>query len=78
MRRAAISIPQNIAEGYGRRNIAEYQQFLFIGYGSLLELETQLLLATDLRYMQKNKTIDGPLKEVGSILYRMLHPLAKS
>jgi len=77
-RRAAVSIPSNIAEGYGRKNKAEYRQFLFIAYGSLLELETQYLLAVDLKYMRKNETIEDLLKQVGSILYRMIHPLPKT
>jgi len=74
MRRAAVSIPSNIAEGYGRRHKAEYNQFLSIAYGSLSELETQYLLATDLKYAEKSETIEGLLKEVGSILYTMLNP----
>jgi len=41
MRKASVSIPSNIAEGYGRKHKAEYKQFLSIAYGSLLELETQ-------------------------------------
>jgi four helix bundle protein len=45
MRKAAISLPSNIAEGYGRKHKAEYQQFLSIAYASLLELETQYLLS---------------------------------
>ena len=47
MRRAAVSIPSNIAEGYKRRNRSEYLQFLSIANGSAGELETQLLLAKD-------------------------------
>ena len=70
LRRAAVSIPSNIAEGYGRKHKAEYNQFLSIAYGSLLELETQILLAKDL-----NETIEKLIKEVGSMLYRMLHPI---
>lgn len=45
MRKAAVSLPSNIAEGYGRRYKAEYRQFLSMAYGSLSELETQYLIA---------------------------------
>ena len=75
MRKAAVSIPSNIAEGYGRKHEAEYKQFLSIAYGSLLELETQFLLANDLKYVSKNETVEKLLKEVGSMLYRMLYPI---
>jgi four helix bundle protein len=75
MRRAAVSIPSNIAEGYGRKHNAEYNQFLSIAYGSLLELETQFLLAIDLKYVGKNQTIENLLSEVGKMLFRMLHPI---
>ena len=44
MRRAAISIPSNIAEGYGRKTIPDYVRSLYIAYGSNCELETQTLL----------------------------------
>jgi four helix bundle protein len=75
MRKAAVSIPSNIAEGYGRQHRAEYDQFLSIAYGSLLELETQFLLANDLKYVTESPEIEELLREVGSMLYRMLHPL---
>ncbi len=75
MRKAAVSIPSNIAEGYGRKHKAEYNQFLSIAYGSLLELETQYLLAVDLRYVGANEIVEKLLKEVGSMLYRMLNPI---
>jgi len=48
MRRCAVSIPSNIAEGQQRNNIAEYRQFLGISKGSAAELETQLLLTNDI------------------------------
>jgi four helix bundle protein len=46
MRRAAVSIPSNIAEGYGRANRKEYLHFLSVSMGSLHELETQLIIAS--------------------------------
>lgn len=48
MKRCAVSITSNIAEGTGRSTRKDYKQFLHIAYGSCLELETQLLLAGDL------------------------------
>ncbi len=75
IRRAAISLPSNIAEGYGRKHKAEYQQFLSIAYASLLELETQYLLSLDLNYIDKNDIIENLIKEVGSMLYRMIFPI---
>ncbi len=45
MRRAAVSIPSNLAEGSRRRNQNEWRQFIHIAYGSVAELETQMLLA---------------------------------
>ena len=47
MRRAAVSVPSNIAEGFNRRHGKEYKQFLYIALGSLGELETQLRIAQD-------------------------------
>jgi len=75
VRKAAISLPSNIAEGYGRKHKAEYQQFLSIAYASLLELEIQYLLSLDLSYINKNEIIENLIKEVGSMLYRMIYPI---
>ncbi len=74
MRRAAVSIPSNIAEGYGRKHKNEYNQFLSIAHGSLLELETQCLLSNDLKYTNECENVNILLKEVGKMLYRMIYP----
>jgi len=52
MRRSVVSIPSNIAEGYGRKSKKEYIHFLYEAYGSYCEFETQLLLASDLNYIK--------------------------
>ena len=53
MRRAAISIPSNIAEGYSRNHRAEYRQFLGVALGSGTELETQIIIAKKLKFPNK-------------------------
>lgn len=75
MRRAAISIPSNISEGYGSGYKKEYRRFLSIAYASLSELETQYLLSIDLKYTDNNEIIEELFKEIGRMLYRMIHPL---
>src|ERR1700682_2102207 len=54
-RRAAVSVPSNIAEGKGHRSDPEFVRFLFHAGGSLLELQTQLLLARRLEYLSEEK-----------------------
>ncbi len=56
MQRSAVSIPSNIAEGFNKFHSREYKQFLYIALGSCAELETQIEIAFELRY------IDGPKK----------------
>jgi four helix bundle protein len=61
IRRAAVSVPSNIAEGHIRGHKAEFRQFLFIALGSLAELETQVIIAHELGYLEnikKNKFIE--------------------
>jgi four helix bundle protein len=54
MRRAAVSIPSNVAEGFRRHHNREYVQFLYMSLGSCAELETQVTIAEALKYLQKD------------------------
>ena len=58
MRRAAVSIPSNIAEGQARRTTGDYVGFVSIAEGSLAELETQLIIATELNFCDITDTKD--------------------
>jgi four helix bundle protein len=51
MRRAAISIPSNVAEGFNRRHNPEYRQLLYVALGSCAEFETQIEVAHDLKFL---------------------------
>jgi len=55
MRRAAVSVPSNIAEGKGHRSNREFSHFLFHARGSLLELQTQLMVARELQYLTRER-----------------------
>ncbi|MBC8278932.1 MAG: four helix bundle protein [FCB group bacterium] len=77
MRRAATSIAANIAEGNTRRSRKEYQQFISVARGSAAELETWLMFARDLDYIDKI-TFDvlySNLDDVKALLYRLLKSL---
>ena len=70
MRRAAASVPANIAEGCARRNTAEFVHFLHVAKGSLAELDTYLRICESLEYLQADEAgvLDGKVVEVGKML----------
>lgn len=74
IRRAAVSVPSNIAEGSARKGNKEYVQFLYIGLGSLTELETQLIIAKNLKFLSDNDfdKISEHLKEIGKMLLGLI------
>lgn len=71
MRRAAVSIASNIAEGHGRRSKGDFDRFLSIANGSKAELETQLFLCELLKYLKNEeiKNLMDDLKEIGKMIY---------
>jgi four helix bundle protein len=73
LRRAAVSVPSNIAEGQARQSTKEFLQFISHAESSLAELETQLLLSVDLAFVQKNE-ISAALQEIDE-LQKMLSGL---
>jgi four helix bundle protein len=77
MRRAAVSIPSNIAEGHGRSTDKELQHFLWISHGSLRELETQVLIAQRLTYLdhETSERLIERTSEVGRLLNGFIRTL---
>ena len=76
IRRSSVSIPSNIAEGAARHSQKEFIQFLYIGLGSASELETQLIIAENLGFT--NKDINDELKMKLDTISKMLYGLIKS
>lgn len=74
MRRSAVSVPSNVAEGAGRRTDGEFANFLGIAHGSICELETQLYVAFELGYIEEQKFLDvtSELTEIQKMLYSLI------
>jgi four helix bundle protein len=79
MRNSALSIPSNIAEGYGRKTKADYIRILYIAYGSACELETQISLSGDLDYVKDGllEKLKEEMSEVGIMLRALIRALNK-
>ncbi len=77
LRRAAVAIPSNIAEGHGRLNVGEYRQFLGIARGSNFELQTQLEIARSLGMGNAElcEEAESLSHEVGKMIYAILQKL---
>jgi four helix bundle protein len=80
MRRAAVSVPSNIAEGKGRHSNREFAQFLFHARGSLLELETQITIAQELQYLsiEEAHKLLGDATRVGRSLSGLINSIRES
>ena len=79
MRRAAVSVPSNIAEGFSRGHTPEYIQFIKIALGSLAELETQFVIAQRRKYLNKRLS-DGLADDIdheGKMLMNLIKSLEK-
>ncbi len=79
IRRAAISVPSNIAEGKGRYTAGEFRQFLIQARGSLAELETQIVIAGELGYL-KTRQVDelkARTMEVGKMINGLIDAIAR-
>jgi four helix bundle protein len=77
MRRAAVSIPSNIAEGRNRGSRKDFRQFLIVAYGSANELETQILISINLKYATQTSvaTVGSLLSEICKMLSTMIQKL---
>ena len=77
MRRAAVSVPTNITEGYARNHRAELRQFLYIALGSLAELETLGIVASELGYIERDQVTTTFAQPFTRLRHRTLALLRK-
>ena len=80
IRRCAVSIPSNIAEGYGRRSTKDYIRFLNIAMGSIYELQTQLEIGLNLNFISKSNYESNykKIREIGIILRSLITKIHQS
>ena len=75
IRRAAVSIPSNIAEGAARKNTKEFIQFLYISLGSIAEIDTQLIISQRLGYAEINGELADRIEHVRKMLINLIRKL---
>ena len=77
LRRSAVSIPSNIAEGYGRSSTKDYIRFLHIAMGSLFEMQTQLEISLNQQYIKKEyfDILFEDCREIERMLSSLIHKL---
>jgi len=80
IRRAATSVPANIAEGWGRGTTKEYIQFLMIARGSLMEVETHIIISRGLAFLteQQSEDVQTQIQEIGRMLNGLIQALRKA
>jgi four helix bundle protein len=78
IRRSSVSIPSNIAEGSGRKNLKEFIHFLYISKASLLELETQIEISKRLGYINDVNNLNDKIKYIRIMLVKLIHSLEKT
>ncbi|NQT27463.1 four helix bundle protein [candidate division KSB1 bacterium] len=77
MRRSAVSIPSNIAEGFKRYHNKEFKQFLYIALSSAAELETQMIIANELNYITSSEleTITQQIEQLNKMAHKLIQKL---
>jgi four helix bundle protein len=78
MRRASVSVPSNIAEGAGRRTTKDFIQFLSISRGSLFELDTQIVIAKNLGFIENADNISSQIHEIIRMINGLIHKLSST
>lgn len=76
IRRSAVSIPSNIAEGAARQSGLEFKKFLYYSLGSCAELETQILIANKIGYIEENRDLFRKMNHIKSMLSGLIRKLS--